>query len=491
MKKIIYLFLAGVSVLGVSCNDAIDITQPGQLEVENAFRTVADLQLALNTVYARMSPESEIEFNSIFTDEVKIGFQNGGQGLIGGEFGFLLNSASNAPLQIWANNYRVINMANRVIEAAALIQPEPADQVSYDHILGQTYALRAYANHQMLAYFSEDLTNNNSLGIPLLDFVPPSNIQLPRNTTGEIYDFIEDDLVLASALLAPAVNNASLVNPRFVHALRARMYLYRENYALAQSNADILINEMLLANTTQYSAIWGDIPIPANVELIFKHRRVDTRPATFRIGGIWASVDATINGSPFYEVGKSLRDILDEDDVRYDVIIHPSSASSPNPDAIIYPVGKYPGNTLGFPRLNDIKIFRLSEMYLIKAEALASTGSLNGPTNSVASVLKEIRDARFGSAQPLPVYESAQEAWNDILNERRIELAFEGHRYLDVKRIGVRANQGFQRAPEDCAVNGECFLAPTDYRVRSLPIPISEIAANPAISGQQNPGYSE
>ncbi|PZQ82334.1 MAG: RagB/SusD family nutrient uptake outer membrane protein, partial [Flavobacterium johnsoniae] len=90
-------------------------------------------------------------------------------------------------------------------------------------------------------------------------------------------------------------------------------------------------------------------------------------------------------------------------------------------------------------------------------------------------------------SNPLPTYPNLNEALTDILLERRKELAFEGHRYLDIKRIGNEINVGINRLADDAFT----FSAPTslpasDYRF-TLPIPRSEISANPTIV--QNPNY--
>ena len=71
----------------------------------------------------------------------------------------------------------------------------------------------------------------------------------------------------------------------------------------------------------------------------------------------------------------------------------------------------------------------------------------------------------------------------DIMSERRIELAFEGHRFFDLKR----SNSGFDRSANDCAAaSGACSITSTDHRW-VLPIPQEEIFANDNI--KQNPNY--
>jgi hypothetical protein len=127
-------------------------------------------------------------------------------------------------------------------------------------------------------------------------------------------------------------------------------------------------------------------------------------------------------------------------------------------------------------------------MLLIRAEAYADAGSFNGASNSTAALLKQLNDARFGTATALPVFANETEAFAAILDARRIELAFEGHRYKDLKRLGSRANQGVSKDPIDCAFNGACTLAASDFRF-TLPLPIVEFNANPGLRDQQNPGY--
>ena len=121
-------------------------------------------------------------------------------------------------------------------------------------------------------------------------------------------------------------------------------------------------------------------------------------------------------------------------------------------------------------------------MHLICAEA--ATDDLSTAANHI----KQLRTARFGEEQPTPVFTSQQEAFAGILEERRVELAFEGHRWLDLKRLGAEANAQIDRDPLDCAITGACTLPVDDYRF-TLPIPLIEINANSVIAEQQNPGY--
>lgn len=500
MKKQIKLtYIIGLVALLWSCNDAIDIDQPGRLPAEKAFESVADLQAGLFGVYDDIDTTPEIAFTAIFTDELSIGFDNGGQGLA--DYGFVLNAGSTAPANFWTRNYVAINSATRLIEAAKLIEPEAGEEATYNSIIGQAHALRAFSHFELQSYFSTDLSDDSALGVIAIDFIPTIDQQLLRNTNAEVFGLIESDLDMAFSLLGSDTSDPTVINRDFVTALRARMAAYRGNWSQAATFSQSLLDKYDLANRAEYQGVFVDTD---NTEVIFKLERTnndnyDGQGATGSpnaggwAGARFAFVDATITGSPYFEMGRALFNALDPADIRYDVIVAPTSLIDPDyqtnqdPALDILVIQKYPGSE-NQPLMNDLKVFRASEMLFIRAEAYADAGQINGPTNSTAALLKQLRDARFGTDTPLDTYANQTEAFGAILDERFIELAYEGHRYKDLKRLGERGNRQVSKDAIDCAFNGACTLAPTDFRF-TLPLPIVEFNANPGLRDQQNPGY--
>jgi hypothetical protein len=303
------------------------------------------------------------------------------------------------------------------------------------------------------------------------DRVPEVTEILPRNTNSEIFTFIESDLTMASSLLTATQTDNKYISQDFVTGLKARMALL-QNDSSAIGYAQTLIDSYSLANQLQYSSTFLDSD---NTEVIFKATRTSGL-----IGGLWYF---TNSAGPFIEASNSLYNAFDSSDVRLTVNINFSSNNSgpSEPENNIHLINKYPGNASAF--LSDVKVMRVSEMYLIKAESQVTGNDLNG----AAETLKELRDARFGSSTALDSYSSQAAAYDAVLKERRLELAFEGHRYLDIKRFKNRLNSGINRDALDCASGGNCVMLPSDHRL-TLPIPQVELNANSSII--QNPGYA-
>jgi starch-binding outer membrane protein, SusD/RagB family len=515
MKKITYLIFLMVLAF-TSCEDATNIIQDGEVNDEVTFTSTGQMRLYLMEAYdkidATTNASNGVGVSSILTDEVGIG--RGGS--VSSAYRFNVFTDNGYSSAIWQDNYTVINYCNRIIRGAGLVSPiDAADQLAYNDVLAQARALRAYSHLQLLTYFSPDMKNDNALGVILMDRVPTLLERLPRNTNGEVFGLIESDLNYAYAniqsSLAPATKPWTYVSKGMINAVRARMYAYRGNYALAEQYATSAIADsgVTLANGTtyttsalfyagagsnnQYKKMFQDLD---RGEMIWSVGRSAGKTS---IGSIYAVNLSATSGVTLYDMNRNLFNILNNNggaiwDVRrYVNIDQPTIVNDPNyltstnyQTSDNLPIDKYSGIVgTGNALINDIKAFRVSEMVLIQAEGRVFAGDLTG----AATLIKSIRDKRsISGPRPLPVYANATDAWGDILDERRVELCFEGHRYIDLKRLGVLANRSIDRHPLDCSTYSlaTCSIPATDYRF-TLPIPLNELSGNPTI--QQNPGY--
>ncbi len=488
-KILKFSFFISVLFLVNSCKDSYDIIQDGELSDEVVFKNVDDLQKFLNgSVYGSLDNTSEIQLSAVFTDEVSIGPSNGGQDLDLHRFNLFVDEGT--ALGIWYGYYNVINKVNRLLEAAGGITPMEGEEDRYNDILGQARALRAFSYVQLEAYFSTDMSDPGALGVMKLDFVPESLYDnLPRVSNEEIFSLIDSDLQFAEQYIT-SNNGYYYVTPYFVDAVKARYYLYREMYNEAGISAQKVIDDSGLDLT-----VAGDVsdfysnPSSSDYKQMFQDQQQGeiifalSRPENLSggVASLFYFNSTDINGSPFLTMGNKLVEELANinADVRYYSNIDGSSDDAQN----IFCIDKYPGKG-GANLLNDLKLFRLSEMYLILAEVNTNSNNFGAASDFV----NEIRNARNFNGTPQNVtFANAQEAWKGILNERRLEFCFEGFRYVDLKRLGAKANETIDRSVLDDIEGLPLSIPITDHRF-TLPIPLAEVQANPNIT--QNPGYS-
>ena len=530
MKKIIVLILS-VSFI-FSCQDATDIVQDGELNDAALFTDVSNLQLFLNETYDRVSIQSDIMLSSRLTDEIGMG--NAGFPELTHQF--LVFPTNGFASAIWSQHYQSINYANRLLRGAALFTPPAADLARYNNILAQARVIRAFCHFQLLTYFSTDLSNNAALGVMKVDFVPSALQDIPRATNGEVFELIESDLAFAEAnITMPTTGgeNWRFINRNMINAFKARMYLYRKDYARAEQFADLAIASpgIALANclstntssanfpptsalitftaaqTTALTAMENLSALPADAppyrrmwtdqiqgEAIFSLARQNNNT---NFSSQYNTNQSNFGGGALWDMGRTLFNLYTQplgggaqDFRRYSFVDRTSTiqaiATNANRDNEVLVIDKYCGKA-GGNSSNDLKVFRMAEMHFIKAECRANAADFAGAANQIRLV-RQARSYTAGTV-PTPVYANATQAYADILLERRKELCFEGHRYIDLKRIGTLAGvtetDRFNTDSVVASAINPFNISVTDYRF-TLPIPQIEINVNPLI---QNPGY--
>ncbi|TPD65763.1 RagB/SusD family nutrient uptake outer membrane protein [Flavobacterium microcysteis] len=496
MKKSI-LLLPIFFLMLFSCSDAYDIRQDNEVEDPEAFTTIAHLASGLNGAYAAYGPDfggDAIIFNDLFTDNIRKGKSNNGQG--SEEYNFLMQPNSDMPESVWGNRYATINRVNRVLRAYDRLYDGFTDPEKRraNQIKGHLLALRALCHFDLFQYFTVDYKNAASPCVIKMDFVPASTFDVfPRNTVGEITDFIKQDLTEGRALIVQALtplftgetipaeltayNTVMYLRPVAIDFISCKLALLQGDYPTAQSIANTILTTPgnALASRTIYAQMFGTTD--AAGESAFKLSRVlrnnqVTSLFYFNYDSNGRAIDPLFYGS------LQLYNLFTAADIRRTVIFGGSNDIGRGE----LPITKYPGSNDG-AGINDIKLFRFAELKLILAECKARNNDLLGAATDV----QQLRAQRLTGANPVPTYANLNAALTDILNERRKEFAFEGHRYLDLKRIGNEINVGISRLADDAfSFSAPTSLPASDYRF-TLPIPRSEISANPTIA--QNPNY--
>lgn len=489
MKKIKLLacvVLASLSM--VACRDAIDIVQDGEVTKEVAVQTVDDLRSFLvGNVYNSMSTNSEIALTSYFTDETAIAEDNSGWYV--NEFRYQLFADNSYASGTWVTHYNTIDKANRLIDLAKIVTPGASSQAEYNSILAEARAIRAFSYLQLLSFFSEDMTNDSGLGVMLSTEVQPINAQLPRSTNAEVFSLIQEDLEYAEANLLSTATDYKYITKAAVLSLKARMYAYRgDAYATqaeAAAKAAIAVAPALaMAPGTTLSAMpyvnmWGD---SVQGEVIFALSRPQAGTWA-NIASLWTTNTTSISGAVQMGMGFKLYESYGSYDVRRVSGVFVDATSTDGTKVI----NKYPGkgNT---PLRNDIKLIRTSELYFILAEAYIRQSKLT----DAATAIQAVRTARLygGRTASAQTYSAKADAFEDLLKERRLELCFEGHRYVDLRRLGKLAGVSIDRSSKDDRIlsSTPLTLSIDDHRF-TFPIPQNEILGNPQLKNQQNTGY--
>lgn len=365
----------------------------------------------------------------------------------------------------WNDVFVVVGPANILLRD---IDAVPGDVKAKNRIKGQALAIRAHVHFDMLRFWGVSLARNSTqLGIPYVK-VYDVNGQPARLTVKESYDNILADLATAKTLLGTVdkpINSStsrSYFDIHAVNAMIARVNFYAGDYPAAAAAAQEVINAIPIATISQFPGIWND----ANVSEV-----------------IWApafesAADGYTYENAFFARGNrsSYRPTSDLMALYGPGDIRPASYFGVIGGRTV--VTKYLGKGTATDGLVNWKAYRTSEMYLILAES-------KYPTDQTAArtALDKVRSNRIAGYVSLG--ETGAALLAAIRTERRKEMAFEGYRFFEFKRLG---NQSITRA--GCGVSSLstiCSLTSATSRAWAWPIPENEILANKNI--QQNQGY--
>jgi hypothetical protein len=456
----------------VSCTKKQLEVQPSTSLIQDfVFTTVTDLEQGLLSAYASWDGGNTMYINALLSDEVKISSENRGQGQ--SEFKYQYSSGT----ETFGFNafYSTSRKANIVLTAAPkIVAKSAADETRKQGIMAEALALRAVAHFELLQRFGPAGYSPSALGVTYVQSVLPIGDKPSRMTVGEDVAAIEKDLADAksnTALSTVPVNTVGYGNIRisksFIAGMQARVALYKRDWTNAEAFASEAISSSgkTLATGSNFNNIWNDNSISTEPEVFLRLKRTGTG-----IGVLWQDE----NGDVFLEPSDKLKQQYNRTtDLRFSAYFQITPAG-PGIDTAL--VKKFSISSRG-PKIVDVKVMRVAEMYLIRAEARAEQNNLTGASSDINA----LRIARITGYTNI-TYTDKTAAVNDIINERYKELAFEGFRFFDLKRRQLSVN----RLPSDVASSVWLNLTAGDYRF-ALPIPQSERQANP--NQQQNPNY--
>ena len=469
-----------MAISSFSCKKLVEIKETDFIGGALALRTVKNNESLLIGAYAAFQTEMGIRLNGTFSDELKPGDFYASQSTHEWQFGIADIGIRDNYTAI-TSYYSVIDRVNRVLEALPNAVAEvPADNALRDKVKGEALFLRAYAHFELFRYYCK---NYNPTGLGMIYMEVPSLEAKVRIPMGEYFTKLLADLAASKPLLVNDLTDVYRANRIAASGLQARVALYMSNWDDAITYSTEFINALPLATRAEFPGIWSD----ANKkESALKLSRNNTNRVGSFYRGLFTknAAGATVAPASISWVPSSkLYDSYDKtNDIRFSsyLIDEPILAAVAGKPTKI--VAKYAGTgyTTNNENVADIKLLRTGEMYLIRAEARAEKNTFTG-ANSAESDLNALRAARITGYTNVTLA-TKDAAITAIIQERFKELAFEGHRFWDLKRRGLPVERLDADAPSALGKT----LPANNFRF-VLPIPQSEKNANPQI--QQNEGY--
>jgi starch-binding outer membrane protein, SusD/RagB family len=461
------LLKTGVAVMVacafIACESQLATSPYDSIDASAAFQNVTDLNSGALGAYGTITGSNIYDVNALMTDNLRRAASNTGQGMQ--LFNHNVVAGDNTANQVWNNAYAVIDRINRVLTAAESIQPQNSTEAELkNRLIGEMLGLRAYQHFDLFRVFASYDLADNDLAVP---YMVTSGIGSPaRATKGEFFTQLLADINESITILTPFgfYNNARM-NVHAANGLRARVALYRQDWPTAIDYATRVINAVNLTSRANYPGLWND---SVQGEVIFKLRRI-----TVSDGRVELSERAT-NDDIFFFASNDLASKYNEtDDIRFSEFFQRIDPTTVR----VMKYNKRPGEK----NLVDIKMMRVSELYFIRAEAYAQPGSQQNLASAAADI-NSVRAVRYENP-PTASFGSSDVALEAIHEERRLELAFEGHRFFDLKRAGLPV----QRIPADIDGSTTSDNLPAGSFMFVFPIPQAEVFANGNMV--QNPGY--
>ncbi|EDM34978.1 putative outer membrane protein [Pedobacter sp. BAL39] len=459
------LFLPAVfalSLLGASCSKQLDLQPTDTIDDSKAFQTVSDLNGGLLGAYASLNATT-ITNVSLTSDECMLPSENGtGRGV--STYRWQYDGSNSTITAGWGSNYVTIDIVNRVLNFVDRVKSKPAEETLRQQYKGELLAMRAYCHFELLRNFAAAY-ETSALGIPYME---ESKVSKPsRLLFGESIAKVKADLIAAKALIPASFDDNTRITLPAISAMQARVALYERNWTDAITFSTEAINAVPLASISEFPDIWKD---ESEAEVIWKLKRVT---GDSRIGDFYYDTRNIVLYAPAFELINTFDQV---NDVRYGAYVKFDDTRGQGKS--LYSVNKYLEGSSGLPNLTDVKLYRTAELYLIRAEAYAEQNNPGLATQALnelrAERIEGYTDAAFGDKAELITA---------ITLERYKELAFEGHRFFDLRRLGLPIT----RIPADAINTLGAITLTSDEKQYAYPIPNAEITANRNV--RQNPLY--
>ena len=463
----ISIFLSLIALMATfSGCDLLDTPVPVNIGADEFWKTESDAQRAMTACYTVALDEYYYSHNTQIFDCISDDLYRAGDWAVDAQIETLNPQADDGEVlgNLWINGYEGIKRVNDILNHVPGM--DAVSEPAKTYMLGQAYFLRAFHYWRLVLTFG---------GVPLIDeALLPSEYNQPRASKDDTYNFIIEDLKKATTMLPAQWDSENLGRPvqGAAWGMLARMYLYLEQW----DDVDAAAKEVMNGPYTLTPAYIDNFRIVNDVsENMFVIRFIKTPggydpllstyfyPHSFYGWNFFHPEQSLIDEYEYLDgtPGRKIRFNKADENIPFTYVDDGSpvdwdvefSLRDTRLRATVYPVGeehRIGNETLSLKNENTMTgygcykyfedgksestanmhypIVRLADVYLMRAEALIRK---NGPNAVSDGLVNDIR-TRAGLTRML-----SNCTLDDIIHERRCELAIEGHRHFDLVRWGL------------------------------------------------------
>ncbi|MBD0351157.1 MAG: RagB/SusD family nutrient uptake outer membrane protein [Flavisolibacter sp.] len=469
MKSYIKIGLVALVLFAASCSKKLDIEPRQSIDATTALTTSEDVEAAVVGAYSIMGNAPLYGTNLFLMADISASDSRSSaagtadryatwSGTFQGYrqiYNKTMTRDNSEASRTWIAGYQAINMANTVLDALNIV----TDANKKSQLEGEALFIRGIMHFELVRYYALPwgaTPNNDQLGIVIRTKATKGETEAfektPRSTVAQVYQQVISDLTAAAAKLPN--DNRTRADKYTALAFLARVYLQQNEYIKARDAANAVIQSGNYRMNASVRAVFDN---KNTAESIWEIQQNDQNNAGTSNNGM-ATFYASLPG-----IGRS------------DVRVSAGFVNSYDPNDLRKQEWFYigSGTTRGNWHTNkwrsfsqNLPVIRIAEMYLIRAEVnLRSNNTApvgDTPANDLAKIRNPIRTN-------LPVIENPN--LDTVLKERVYELAFEGVRIHDIKRLRLSAGAFAWNDPK-----------------LVFPIPQRDIDASEGVL-VQNPGY--
>lgn len=507
MKKTFILICVALTALTTGCD--LEKFPVSSISQGTAFQSLQDAAAWHNGFYTALRDRLSGSYiyatdlqADLFNASITYGNRNGDL------YMWTFNPSNGTFAGIWADTYSAIKNINFFLDNVHKISVAvgSSDEYIINNYVGEAYLLRAYYYHYLVKLYAKPYTvlyhavdSELELGLPLVTRYDVEE-KPARATLEQTYQLILDDIAAAKTYLTnEGAPNALYLTVDCITALEAQVYLSMGRFDDAAAKADLIITNpkySLISNQEQLRKMWhrgtDSDDKEALLELSCKNSSKELPATDF---DLYLNYNINIKRYvPDFIPEQWTLGLFSNSDWRKQVYFATKGCSFNNTSTNLQLFNKFPGDSTLFTSLNTNykhcpKMFRLGEMYLIKAEA--SFRGNKGEAQALAA-LDTLRKHR--GLLPLNGV-SGEDLLVEIQQERTREMMGEGTRLYDLKRWNLPVNRlagGVQN--NNTVLRGasanELVRAPSHYQF-VWAIPSREFQVNPSLKEQQNSGWED